>query len=88
MPVSTANGGVSIDFAVTANPTPAGDTWMMREVIDNFSTGVQVRQTNVLLIGGAYQGSIFTSGGMSFVREIRFTLDTATCSLFWNINPQ
>jgi hypothetical protein len=60
---------------------------MVRETRDTFATGVQVRQSNVLLSGGKYEESIFTSGGIAFVREMRFTLDGASCSLFWNINP-
>ena len=86
-PTTSAIGGVQLEFAVTASPAPAGDVWMVREIRDNLATGIQVRQSNVLLSGGSYQGSMFTSGSLSFVREMRFTLDNASCSLFWNINP-
>jgi hypothetical protein len=79
--------GATLEFAVTASPAPAGSLLMLREIRDTSSTGVVVNQALVPLSDGSYQGSMFTSGGLSFVREMRFTFDTASCSLFWNINP-
>jgi hypothetical protein len=79
---------VTLGFSVTANPPTSGNVLMVREIRDTFSpTDVRVRQDTAVLVNGIYRSSIFTSGTLSFVREIRFTLDTATCSLFWNINP-
>jgi len=86
-PTVDATSGVSLEFAVTLSPAPTGTTWMVREVRDSLATGLTVRQSTVALTDGRYQGSIFTSGGLTFVREIRFTVDNLSCSLFWNINP-
>ena len=87
--VDTIAGGVSFEFAVAANPIPTSSTWIVREVLEEYVTGpVPPTTTSVPLeADGTYEGSIWTSGGLSFVREIRFTLDAASCSLFWNINP-
>ena len=86
-PTVNATMGATLEFAVTASPAPAGSLLMLREIRDTSSTGVVVNQALVPLSDGRYQGSMFTSGGLSFVREMRFTFDTASCSLFWNINP-
>ena len=60
---------------------------MLREIFEYFATGVQVRQSTVVLTDGRYQDWIFTSGSVSRVREMRFTLSKASCSLFRNLNP-
>ncbi len=85
-PTVNATNGATLDFVVTASPAPAANTWMVRETRDTRPSGLTVVQSNVLLSNGRYQGSIFTSGLGSFLREIRFTLDGASCSLFWSIN--
>jgi len=86
--VDTTAGGVDFEFAVTATPAPTSPTWIVRQILDTFDTGVHALESSVLLSSdGTYEGSIYTSGGVSFAREIRFTLDAASCSLFWTINP-
>lgn len=85
-PTVNATQGATLQFLVTASPAPASDTWMVREIRDTRPSGLTVVQSNVLLSNGSYQGSIFTSTLGSFLREIRFTLDGASCSLFWSIN--
>ena len=87
--VDTTTAGVNLEFAVTASPAPTSLTWIVQEVLDEYLTGpVPPQTTSVpLKADGTYEGSSWTSGAVSFVREIRFTLDAASCSLFWNINP-
>ena len=88
-PTVDTTAGVNLEFAVAANPIPTSSTWIVREVLDEYVTGpVHPPPTSVELKDGTYESFIFTSGSISFVREIRFTLDDAvSCSLFWNINP-
>ena len=88
--VDTIAGGVSLEFAVAANPIPTSSTWIDREVLDEYVTGPVPPTTTPILLkaDGTYDGSSWTSGSISFVRQIRFILDdAASCSLFWNINP-
>ena len=86
-PTVDASAGVYLDFLVTASPAPASGTNILREIRDTRSTGETVMTSNHLLsAAGSYQGFIFLSGEGSFLREIRFTLDGTSCSLFWSIN--
>jgi hypothetical protein len=86
-PTVDATLGVYLDFLVTASPAPASGTSIRREIRDTRSTGETVMTSNHLLsAAGSYQGFIFLSGEGSFLREIRFTLDGTSCSLFWSIN--
>ena len=88
--VDTSTGGVDLEFAVSVSPPPSVDTWITKETYDTYATGVQSLPPSPFLVpdDGTYEGSVFVSGQQSLVRELRFVLgETATCSLFWNINP-
>ena len=77
--VDTIAGGVSLEFAVAANPIPTSSTWIDREVLDEYVTGPVPPTTTPILLkaDGTYDGSSWTSGSISFVRQIRFILDDA-----------
>ena len=85
--VDTTQGGVFLGFAVTATPPPPTPTKGVREIFDTDANGTTSTTSDFWLWNGTYEQGVWTSGAVSFVREIRFTLDDASCSLFWNINP-
>ena len=85
--VDTTQGGVFLGFAVTATPPPPTPTMGVREIFDTDANGTTSWTSEFWLWNGTYEQRVWTSGAVSFVREIRFTLDAASCSLFWNINP-